>query len=99
MKQIHIDELYSLVENKEDLNVIDVRPEELYKEGHVPGAVHMPLSTLEDNLDELDKSKTYHLICHDGKGSKKATQILLDNGFDAVNVEQGTPEYPGQLEK
>lgn len=99
MKQIHIDELKSLVENKDDVNVIDVRPKEYYDAGHVPGAVHIPLSTLEDNLDSLDKDQTYHVICHDGVFSEKGTKILDDNGFDAVNIEQGTPEYAGELEK
>ncbi|MBG9984656.1 rhodanese-like domain-containing protein [Aerococcaceae bacterium DSM 111022] len=99
MKQIHIDELYSLVENKEEVNVLDVRPKEYYDDGHIPGAVHMPMSTLEDNLDKLDKDKTYHVICHDGVFSEKGTKLLDENGFNAINIEQGTPEYPSQLEK
>ncbi|MBG9982140.1 rhodanese-like domain-containing protein [Aerococcaceae bacterium DSM 111020] len=99
MKQIQPDELYRLVENNEDLNIIDVRSEAHYKEGHVPGAVNIPLSSLEDNLNKLDNTKTYHLICQRGLSSKEATELLTDKGFNAVNVAEGTPSYPGPLEK
>ncbi|AMB95124.1 MULTISPECIES: rhodanese-like domain-containing protein [Aerococcus] len=99
MKEVTIEEFHKIVENEDDLNILDVRPRELYEEGHVPGAKHFPLSQIEDHLDELDKDKHYYAICHDGKGSKKASEILDENGFDVTNVEKGVPDYPGELEK
>lgn len=99
MKQVTVEEFHNLVQSDQDLNILDVRPKELYDQGHVPGAVHFPLSQIEDNLDKLDKDKAYYVICHDGKGSKKGTELLTENGFDATNVEKGVPDYPGELEK
>lgn len=99
MEKIDIKELAELVESgDEKLNVIDVRPADLYNDGHVPGAEHMPLSEIEDNLNNLDKDQHYYTICHDGKGAKKAAELLDDNGFNVTRVIQGTPEYPGKLE-
>ncbi|AXY26159.1 rhodanese [Suicoccus acidiformans] len=99
MKQVTVEEFQQLVEGDRDLNILDVRPKDLYDKGHVPGAVHFPLNDIEDNLDELDKNKSYYAICHDGKGSKKATEILTKHGFDVTNVEKGVPDYKGELEK
>lgn len=97
MKEVTVEEFHQIVQNEGVLNIIDVRPKELYDEGHVPGAVHLPLSELEDNLDELDKDAHYYTICHDGVGSKKAAELLDDHGFDVTNVEKGVPDYPGEL--
>lgn len=98
MKEVTIEEFQTIVENEEDINIIDVRPRELYEEGHVPGAVHFPLSEIEGNLDKFDKNDHYYAICNDGNGSKKATEILTDHGYDVTNVEKGVPDYPGKLE-
>lgn len=98
MKQVTIEEIHGIVQNEDELNIIDVRPRDLYEEGHVPGAVHMPLSEIEDNLDKFDKDKHYYAICNDGKGSKKATEILTEHGYNVTNVEKGVPDYPGELE-
>lgn len=100
MEKIDIKDFAEVVEsNDENLNIIDVRPRDLYEEGHVPGAVHIPLSELEGKLKELDKETHYYTICHDGKGAKKSAEILDENGFSVTRVEQGVPEYPADLEK
>ncbi|MCZ0717430.1 rhodanese-like domain-containing protein [Aerococcus kribbianus] len=98
MKQVTVEEFHQIVQDGQAPNILDVRPKELYDKGHVPGAVHFPLSEIEDNLDKLDKDKAYYVICHDGKGSKQGTKILDQHGFDATNVEKGVPDYPGELE-
>ena len=98
MKNISIKDFQEVVESGQDINVVDVRPRELYEAGHIPGAKHIPLSTVEDNLDQFNKNEHYYMICHDGKGSAKATEILTKEGFDVTNVEEGVPAYGGDLE-
>lgn len=98
MEKIDIKDFAKLVESDYVLNIIDVRPRELYDEGHVPGAMHIPLSELEGQLDQLNEDEEYYTICHDGKGAKKAAELLDKNGFEATRVEQGVPEYPGELD-
>lgn len=41
----------------EDYNLIDVRQPMEYERGHIPGASLIPLGTLEDHLDNLDRTK------------------------------------------
>ncbi len=97
MKQVTMEEFHEKIQSGETMNILDVRPKERYDEGHVPGAKHFPLSKIDDNLDQINKSETYYMICQQGKGSYKATQILTEKGYDAINVEKGTKDYPGEL--
>lgn len=99
MKEVTIEQFHELVNNEEDLHILDVRPKELYDEGHVPGAVHFPLSEIENHLDQLDRGTHYYTICHSGVGSKKAAELLDKHGYQVTNVEKGVPDYPGELEK
>ena len=98
MDKINIEDFKRKVEQEPNMNIIDVRPDRLYNAGHVPGAMHMPLDTIEDNLDQLNKDTHYYTYCHDGVGAAKSAEILEQNGFNVTRVEQGLPEYTGQLE-
>lgn len=72
------------------MSIIDVRELDEYVSGHVPGAVHIPLSTIPVRLTEIVKTKTHYLICEVGGRSGQAGQFLEDQGFDVVNVAGGT---------
>lgn len=98
MKNIDIKDFAKLVESGKDINLIDVRPEDYYTDGHIPGAENVPLENLEDHLGRLDKNTHYYTVCHDGVRSKKAAELLTEHGFDTTYIKQGTPEYPGELE-
>lgn len=64
--------------------VIDVRTPEKYAEGHVRGAVNIPVSELESHLDKLDKNKTIYIHCSGGYSSMIASSILQSNDFRLV---------------
>lgn len=99
MKEISIEKLQELVEQEKDLSIIDVRTKEQYDNGHIPGAIHIPLSQLENHLDELDKDTHYYTICQRGIKSKEAAEILDKNGYQVTNTEKGMPDYQGELVK
>ena len=47
--------------------LVDVLPEQEYVEDHVPGAINIPLKTLDaDTTAQLDKTKAVVVYCHDG---------------------------------
>lgn len=73
--------------------VIDVRTDDEYNAGHVPGARHIPLNDLPSRLDEIDslKGKDVYLICASGGRSARASTLLASEGFSRpINVEGGT---------
>ena len=75
----------------DDAFVLDVRQDWEYAEGHVPGALLIPLDQLKTRLDELPRDQAIHIICRSGNRSVNASSILLDGGFkDVRNVLGGT---------
>ncbi|MCW6663767.1 rhodanese-like domain-containing protein [Aerococcaceae bacterium NML190073] len=81
------------------LNLIDVREQVEYAQGHVPGAVNMPLSNFESSCESLSKDKTYHIICQSGGRSVQAAAYLSNKGYDVVNVVGGTSAWTAPLER
>ena len=70
--------------------VVDVRQTEEYADGHVPGAVNIPLHLVPLRLDELRGQGPVHVICQSGGRSAHAVQVLARSGVDAVSVAPGT---------
>jgi len=73
--------------------VVDVREAWEYREGHVPGALNIPLSTLPERLAELPKNRPILLVCNSGNRSGVAADFLVGQGFDGekvYNLEGGT---------
>ena len=64
--------------------VIDVRETDEFAAGHVPTAISIPLSTLQDRVDEFRHQGTVYVICQVGGRSMRACQYLAD--FDIVNL-------------
>ncbi len=94
--QISVDELDSMIEQDHELQILDVRRPPEYEGGHVPRAVHAPLSNLESNASRLslDPSKPTAVICAGGYRSSAATSILQSHGFSNLrNVTGGTSAW------
>ncbi|MDF2955172.1 MAG: Rhodanese-related sulfurtransferase [Candidatus Alkanophagales archaeon MCA70_species_2] len=57
-----------------------------FNESHIGGALLIPLSELENRLEELDKDKKIIVYCRSGRRSADACAILAEHGFDAYNM-------------
>lgn len=70
--------------------IVDVREPDEWRDGHVPGAVLIPLGELGNRLAELDQTRPIALICRSGNRSGSATAALLQAGYtNVVNVQGG----------
>jgi hydroxyacylglutathione hydrolase len=67
------------------LQVVDVRSPEEWSEGHLPGAIHIPLAQLPDRVGELDPSGPIVLHCKGGGRSSIATSFLQSRGSSNVS--------------
>lgn len=74
-----------------DTPLIDVREEWEYADGHVPGAVNIPLTQLGARIGELPHE--FDVICKSGGRSAQAAQALAPHGYDATNVAGGTDAW------
>ncbi|MCH8032664.1 MAG: rhodanese-like domain-containing protein [Bacteroidetes bacterium] len=95
---ITVDQLREMMRNDSNLVLLDVRnPYELEDKslGHIDGVLNIPLPELEKRLSELDefKDKDIAVICRSGRRSGIATDLLVKNGFNAVNVLGGMVQY------
>jgi glyoxylase-like metal-dependent hydrolase (beta-lactamase superfamily II)/rhodanese-related sulfurtransferase len=91
IKQIPVDELRARLEEKSDLQLIDVRRPGEYKSGHAPGARSAQLADLEKLAAQFDPSRTTAIICASGYRSSIATSLLERRGFkNLFNVMGGT---------
>lgn len=70
--------------------LLDVREPHEYDEVHAEGARLMPLSSFQEHYAELDQTRDVVVICRSGARSAQAAQFLLQQGYNAVNLQGGT---------
>ena len=77
------------------VSVIDVRPAEEYKVGHIPGAVNIPLNDLQKHLDEFDTEMEVVAYCRGPHCvlAFDAVAELRKHGLNARRLEDGFPEW------
>ena len=73
------------------VTVLDVRPVEEYKAGHIPGALSIPLKELKQHLVELTRDQDIVAYCRGPYCvlSIQAVEMLRAKGFQAVRLEEG----------
>ncbi len=69
-----------------DLLLLDVRKQEEWEDGHVPGARHLFLGELPDRMRELDRDQPIATYCASGFRASIAASVLAAKGFDVRNV-------------
>ena len=84
-------EAYQLLQKEKDkIVLLDVRnPEEIKTDGKIPGSILIPLGTLAQNIDKLDKNKKIMVYCHSGMRSVSAARLLSSVGFKVLNIKGG----------
>lgn len=98
MKEISTTEVQQRLENGESLNLIDVREVEEVEAGHIPGVVNIPLGLVEFRMHELDKNKSYIMVCRSSGRSGQATAFLESQGYDVTNMIGGMLDWAGDIQ-
>lgn len=80
---------------EEAVTVLDVRPSEEYKAGHIPGAISIPLKELELRLSKLPQNQEIVAYCRGPYCvlAIQAVEVLRANGFHAVRLEEGIQDW------
>jgi rhodanese-related sulfurtransferase len=94
MEPVQSDELLRRVRDGE-VTVLDVRPSEEYRAGHIPGALSVPLSELKKRLAELPKDREVVAYCRGPYCvmAIEAVGLLRKKGFKAHRLEQGVVDW------
>jgi len=92
LESISAEELANRVRKTNDLNILDVRKNGEYQSMHleIDGVKNLPLDFINENMNQINKSETYHIHCAGGYRSVIAASILKARGFNnLVNIEGG----------
>ena len=89
---IGLDEMKKLVTSP-NVQVLDVRGASEYKTGHINGATHLFVGTIEKNLDKINKEKEVVIHCQAGDRSSIAASLLAKNGIRVKNYTGGYSEW------
>lgn len=79
-----VQEARRLIEDKPGLVILDVRTASEYEEGHIEGAVNIPVQELSVRFEELSIDDELLVYCRTGKRSAQAVDILMDLGFTKI---------------
>ena len=95
------EEWRKLIEETDNSVILDVRTEEEVEEGYIPGMINIDIRQGQDFLDEiekLDKSKTYFVYCRSGARSGQACALMNQMGFDKTyNLLGGFMNWDGEV--
>ena len=87
MRETTIDQIPTAIQDGATL--VDVREPAEFRDGHIPGAVNIPMGQLSARLDEIDRSRPVCVVCASGNRSAAMTEVLTAAGYDAANVVGG----------
>lgn len=86
-KKITQVEAKKIMDTRNDIEIVDVRDDDEYDQGHIDGAVLMPVECIDEKLTAAklpDKSKTVLVYCRSGRRSMEAAEKLDRLGYKNV---------------
>ena len=95
-EQISQEEAKEIMDSGEEIVILDVREQDEYDKGHIPGAILLPYTRVEEQAEAMlpDKDKTILVYCRTGRRSKIAAQSLADLGYKDVREFGGILDWP-----
>ena len=98
-RQITADEAAQLMQEETGFVLLDVRTQEEYASGHIPGAICIPNETIgSEEIPELpDKDQLILVYCRSGNRSKQASHKLAEQGHTTVVEFGGINGWTGEI--
>ena len=100
--KITMEQAQNLMKTEENYIILDVRREDEFAAGHIPGAVLLPNETItaETAAEVLpDPEQMILVYCRSGSRSKQAAAKLADLGYSDIREFGGILDWPGEIEK
>ena len=100
-QQISQEEAKEIMDSQEVL-ILDVREQDEYDSGHIPGAVLLPVGSItEESAAEVipEKDATVLVYCRSGNRSKTAAKALAELGYTGIYEFGGITTWPYEVEQ
>ncbi len=100
-KQISAKEAKNIIDSEEEYIIIDVREQEEFDEGHIPGAILIPYEQIAEKADKMLPDKDKQILVYDrsGRRSKIAAESLANIGYTNIKEFGGIIDWPYETEK
>ena len=100
-KTMVMSEAQRKIEEGTDYLIVDVRRQDEYDEGHIPGAVLVPIEVIREGEPAAlpDKNRKMMLYCWTGRRSEDSCALLAEYGYTHLINIGGLVDWTGELEK
>ena len=94
-------EAKTIMDNEEGYVVLDVREQDEYDAGHIPGAILIPYTQIEEKANEIlpDQDQLILVYCRSGRRSKIAAEALVELGYTNIKEFGGIIDWPYEVEQ
>ena len=98
-RQITMQEAVDMMEREENYIILDVRTEQEYQSGHIPGAILLPNESIgaEQPSQLPDRDQLILVYCRSGNRSKQASDKLARLGYTNIVEFGGINSWPGEV--
>ena len=98
---ITAEEAKQIMDSEEGYIILDVRTQEEYDEGHIPGATQISHEEITEKAEDIltDKDQLILVYCRSGRRSKIAAEALVELGYTNIKEFGGIIDWPYEVEK
>ena len=100
-EQITAEEAKKIMDAGEEHIILDTREQDEFDEGHIPGAILIPYTEIENKAEAMlpDKDKLILVYCRSGRRSKIAAESLSKLGYTNIKEFGGIIDWTYEIEK
>ena len=97
---ITAEEAKRIMDTEEGYIILDVRTQEEYDEGHIPGAIVISHEEIAEKAEDVltDKDQLILVYCRSGRRSKIAAEALVELGYTNIKEFGGIIDWPFEIE-
>ena len=97
---ITAEEAKQIMDTEEGYIILDVRTQDEYDQGHIPGAILIPDTEIKAKAEDVltDKDQLILVYCRSGRRSKIAAEALVELGYTNIKEFGGIIDWPYEVE-
>ena len=97
---ITVEKAKQIMDSEEGYIILDVRTQEEYDEGHIPGATQISHEEIAEKAEDVltDKDQLILVYCRSGRRSKIAAEALVELGYTNIKEFGGIIDWPYEVE-
>ncbi|MCF6435878.1 thiosulfate sulfurtransferase GlpE [Pseudoalteromonas sp. MMG022] len=97
MKHISVAQTKQFLE-RDDVVIADIRDENSFSQGHIPGAEHLSNANIAHFMQEKEFDQPIIVVCYHGISSQGAANYLIEQGFeDVYSMDGGFTQWASEL--